>query len=161
MPHATFPTALGRCAIAWSDAGVTRFLLPDPDRSGNDTEAIPPPWIVDVIDRVKQHLAGDLQDFSDVRFDLGKMPDFQQAVLRASLKIKPGHTKSYGEIAADVGHPVAASRAVGAALGSNPCPLLIPCHRIVASSGNMTGFSGPGGVATKARLLAIEGAQLL
>jgi methylated-DNA-[protein]-cysteine S-methyltransferase len=161
MPHATFATPLGTCAIAWSDNGLTRFLLPDPDRGTSDTEADPPPWVHEIIDRVKLHLAGETQDFSDVRFDFGRLPEFNRAVLRATLAIKAGHTSTYGEIAATIGQSVVASRAVGTALGDNPWPLLIPCHRVVAASGKMTGFSGPGGVATKAKLLALEGAQLL
>lgn len=161
MPHATFGTPLGTCAIAWSDAGISRFLLPDPDRGTSDTEAVPPPWVAEIIERVKRHLSGVPQDFSDVRFDFGRMPEFNCAVLRATLTVKSGHTATYGDIATAIGQPVAASRAVGSALGANPVPLLIPCHRIVAASGNMTGFSGPGGVATKTKLLALEGAQLL
>jgi methylated-DNA-[protein]-cysteine S-methyltransferase len=163
MPHATFLTPLGTCAIAWNDTGLTRFLLPDPDRhsSGGGTEAVPPSWIATIIARVQRHLAGDLQDFSDVRYDFARMPEFNRAVLRATLEVKPGHTSSYGEIATAIGQPPVASRAVGTALGGNPWPLLIPCHRILASTGKMTGFSGPGGVGTKVKLLALEGAQLL
>jgi methylated-DNA-[protein]-cysteine S-methyltransferase len=115
----------------------------------------------EIIDRVKRHLEGDPQDFSDVKFDFGRMPAFNRAVLEATLRIKSGHTSTYGEIATAIGQPLAASRAVGTALGANPWPLLIPCHRVVAATGNMTGFSGPGGVATKVKLLALEGAQLL
>jgi methylated-DNA-[protein]-cysteine S-methyltransferase len=161
MPHATFSTPLGTCAIAWNDRGLTRFLLPDPDRGTSDTEAVPPEWVQAVIDRVRRHLAGDAQDFSDVHFDFGKMPAFNRAVLEATLQIKSGHTATYGEIATAIGQPLAASRAVGTALGDNPWPLLIPCHRVVASTGHMTGFSGPGGVATKTKLLQLEGAVLL
>lgn len=162
MPHATFSTPLGTCAIAWTDAGLTRFLLPDPERhaTGN-TEADPPSWVRDVIDRVQRHLAGEPQDFSNVRYDFTRVPEFVRAVLRATLSVKSGFTATYGEIAAAIGQPLAASRAVGSALGGNPWPLLIPCHRIVAATGRMTGFSGPGGVATKVKLLALEGAQLL
>lgn len=162
MPHATFPTPLGTCAIAWNEQGLTRFLLPDPERpSHGHTEAEPPSWVRDIITRVQRHLAGELQDFSDVPFDFARLPEFVRAVLRATLLVKPGRTSSYGEIAHAIGQPAAASRAVGSALGGNPWPLLIPCHRIVSSAGNMTGFSGPGGVATKVRLLALEGAQLI
>lgn len=161
MPHATFSTPLGLCAIAWNDLGLTRFLLPDPERHPGNTEADPPPWVRDIIERVRRHLAGEPQDFSDVRFDFSRVPDFVRAVLRATLTVKAGLTATYGEIATAIGQPLAASRAVGAALGDNPWPLLIPCHRIVAATGKMTGFSGPGGVATKVKLLALEGAQLL
>lgn len=162
MPHATFRTPLGTCAIAWNDTGLTRFLLPDPERrSGGDTETEPPGWVQAIIDRVQRHLAGEPQDFGDVRFDFSRVPEFERSVLRATLNVKAGHTSSYGELAAAIGQPPAAARAVGSALGANPWPLLIPCHRIVAASGKMTGFSGPGGVSTKVKLLALEGAQLV
>ena len=162
MPHTTFSTPLGLCAIAWNDVGLTRFLLPDPERqSGTHSESTPPNWVSEIIARVQRHLAGDLQDFSDLRFDFSAVPEFVRAVLHATLQIKPGHTASYGDIAHAIGQPPAASRAVGSALGGNPWPLLIPCHRILATTGKMTGFSGPGGVATKVKLLALEGAQLL
>lgn len=161
MPHTTFSTPLGLCAIAWNDTGLTRFLLPDPERqAGTHMEHIPPGWVSEIIDRVQRHLAGEVQDFADLRFDFSRVPEFVRDVLLATLQIKPGHTASYGDIAAALGQPPAASRAVGGALGSNPWPLLIPCHRIVATTGKMTGFSGPGGVATKLKLLALEGAQL-
>jgi methylated-DNA-[protein]-cysteine S-methyltransferase len=161
MPHSTFSTPFGNCAIAWNDAGLTRFLLPDPERQAGGTEYDPPPWVSAIIGRVQRHLAGDCQDFSDVRFDYSRLPQFVRSVLQAALNVKPGHTATYGEIATAIGQPLAASRAVGNALGDNPWPLLIPCHRIVATTGKMTGFSGPGGVTTKVRLLALEGAQLL
>jgi methylated-DNA-[protein]-cysteine S-methyltransferase len=162
MPHATFPTPLGTCAIAWSDTGLTRFLLPDPARpAGGGTESDPPPWVAEIIARVQKHIAGEPQDFSDVRYDFGRMPEFNRSVLRAALAVKSGHTATYGELATAIGQTAAAARAVGSALGDNPWPLLIPCHRIVAATGKMTGFSGPGGIATKIKLLALEGAQLL
>jgi methylated-DNA-[protein]-cysteine S-methyltransferase len=162
MPHASFSTPLGTCAIAWNDHGLTRFLLPDPERpAGGNTEADPPSWVGVIIERVRRHLAGEVQDFVDVRYDFSRLPDFVRSVLLATLDIKAGHTATYGDLAAAIGQPPAASRAVGTALGSNPWPLLIPCHRVIAATGKMTGFSGPGGVATKVKLLALEGAQLL
>lgn len=162
MPHATFATSLGTCAIAWNDQGLTRFLLPDPERqAGGQTEYDPPDWVRAIIDRVRRHLAGEPQDFADVRYDFSRLPDFVRDVLRATLAVKSGHTATYGDLAQAIGQPPAASRAVGSALGDNPWPLLIPCHRIIAATGKMTGFSGPGGVTTKVRLLALEGAQLL
>jgi methylated-DNA-[protein]-cysteine S-methyltransferase len=162
VPHATFSTPFGICAIAWNDTGLTRFLLPDPARHGSAaTEADPPNWVREIIDRVQRHLAGEAQDFADVRFDFGRVPEFARGVLRAALDVKPGHTATYGDLAKAIGLPIAASRAVGTALGENPWPLLIPCHRIVGAAGKMTGFSGPGGIATKLKLLALEGAQLL
>ena len=162
MPHATFSTPLGVCALAWNDRGLTRFLLPDPDRPATSaTEAVPPDWVAAIVARVQRHLAGEPQDFSDVRFDFTPVPDFARRVLLATLAVKPGGTATYGDLAAALGQPPETSRAVGSALGSNPWPLLIPCHRIVAASGRMTGFSGPGGIGTKVKLLALEGAQLV
>lgn len=162
MPHATFSTSLGLCAIAWGDGGLTRFLLPDPERpAGELPEVEPPEWVRAIIARVQRHLSGEAQDFSDVTYDFSHVPEFTRDVLLATLAIKPGRTATYGEIATALAQPPGASRAVGSALGENPWPLLIPCHRVLAADGKMTGFSGPGGVDTKACLLAIEGAQLL
>jgi methylated-DNA-[protein]-cysteine S-methyltransferase len=163
MAHAIFPTPLGPCAIAWADTGLTAFCLPGAEHRLPEESATPSPptWINAIIFRVQCHLAGEPQDFSDLPYDYECVPEFNRAVLRATLDVKSGHTVTYGAIAASLGQTLGASRAVGAALGANPWPLLIPCHRVVAASGKMTGFSGPGGVDTKARLLAIEGAQLL
>ncbi|MCX6951108.1 MAG: MGMT family protein, partial [Verrucomicrobia bacterium] len=139
---------------------LTRFELPEAAPLPHDL-VTPPPEISALVTRVQRHLAGDAQDFSDLRYDFARLPEFHQAVLRATLAVKSGHTATYGDLARTLGQPPGASRAVGTALGANPWPLLIPCHRIVAAGGKMTGFSGPGGVATKVRLLALEGAQLL
>lgn len=160
MQRVTFDTPIGRCAIRWHDAGLTGFELPDA-RPQADDAATPPTLIAAITDRVRRHLAGEAQDFSDLAYDFSEIPPFNLAVLRATLAIKSGQLRSYGEIAAAIGEAPAASRAVGAALGANRWPLLIPCHRVVAADGRMTGFSGPGGVRTKTRLLALEGAQLL
>jgi methylated-DNA-[protein]-cysteine S-methyltransferase len=159
MPRITFQTSLGRCAVSWHEFGLTGFELPEAALRSGDVEN-PPPEIASLISRVQKHLTGEFQDFADLPYDFSNEPPFQVAVLRATLDVKPGWTCSYGEIAAALGQTAAASRAVGAALGANRWPLLIPCHRIVAASGNMTGFSGPGGIKTKLRLLALEGAQL-
>jgi methylated-DNA-[protein]-cysteine S-methyltransferase len=96
-----------------------------------------------------------------VRFDFTKVPEFVRSVLLATLEIKPGRTATYGDLAAAIGLGPSAARAIGSALGANPWPLLIPCHRVIAATGGMTGFSGPGGVGMKVKLLALEGAQLL
>ena len=162
MPHATFPSALGDCAIAWGDGGLTGFSLPGAALrfAGEPTPHPLPDEIAAIVARVQRHFAGELQDFSDLRYDFAAVPAFNQRVLRATLDVKAGRTATYGKIAAAIGEPPAASRGVGAALGANPWPLLIPCHRITGADGKMTGFSGPGGVTTKVKLLALEGAQL-
>lgn len=157
--RAAFETAMGYCALSWRSDALTGFELPEALLRQTDAPS-PPEWIVALIVRVRKHLTGELQDFSDVAFDFAEVPPFHAAVLRATLAVKPGQTRSYGEIAKIIGEPSHVSRAVGSALGANHWPLLIPCHRVVAADGRMTGFSGPGGVKTKLRLLALEGAQL-
>ena len=159
MPRATVPTALGSCAVSWRETAVTGFELPDAPAQPDDV-AQPPEAIAALVTRVQRHLTGDLQDFNDVRYDLGRLPEFPREVYHATLAVKAGQTSSYGEIAAVLGYAPGMSRAVGTALGANLWPLLVPCHRIVSADGKMTGFSGPGGVKTKLRLLALEGAQL-
>ncbi|MBL9199241.1 MAG: MGMT family protein [Opitutaceae bacterium] len=160
MPRATFPTALGRCAITWHEGGLTSFSLPEALPRSDDT-AEAPPEIAALITRAQRHLAGQPEDFADLNYDFSEVGEFHRRVLRATLAVKSGRTATYGEIAAAIGEPPAASRAVGAALGANRWPLLIPCHRVTGADGRMTGFSGPGGIETKTRLLAIEGACLL
>ena len=162
MPHTTFPTSFGDCTLAWGETGLTGFSLPGA-RPQFDPAAFmtPPDWVQAIIARVQSHLAGEPQDFSDLRYDFANVPEFNQRVLRATLAVKAGHTATYGEIAATIGELPVASRGIGSALGANRWPLLIPCHRITGADGKMTGFSGPGGVATKVKLLTLEGAQLL
>ena len=160
MPRAIFPTPLGDCAIAWSDAGFTGFELPGATPRHGDVSA-PPSGIATLVARVRRHLGGEPQDFSGERYAFAAVPEFNRRVLRAALDVKSGHTATYGEIATAIGEPTTASRGVGAALGANRWPLLIRCYRITGADGRMTGFSGPGGVATKAKILALEGACLL
>jgi len=159
MPATDFPTPIGRCRITWQDDRLTGFRLPA-EAMPAEAPAAPPPWVQAVIGGVQRHLAGDPQDFTDLPYAYDQVEPFAREVYRATLAVKPGQTCSYGDIAKKLGLPPAVSRAVGAALGANPWPLLVPCHRVVASNGKMTGFSGPGGIKTKLRLLAIEGAQL-
>jgi methylated-DNA-[protein]-cysteine S-methyltransferase len=159
MPRVTFNTSIGRCALSWTESGVIGFDLPEAAEQPDDHIPLPATMKM-LIERVRSHVNGELQDFSAVPFDFACLPPFNAAVLRATLAVKPGETKSYGDIARATGHSPGASRAVGVALGANRWPLLIPCHRIVSASGKMTGFSGPGGISTKLRLLKIEGVQL-
>ena len=162
MPETTFETSIGTCGLVWHEAGLTAFRLPDDATSWEPparAEEIPA-WIQSIITRVQCHLAGEWQDFSDLNYDFSATSDFTCQVYDATLQIKPGATCSYGDIAQTLNRPPGTSRAVGTALGANPWPLLIPCHRVIASNGKMTGFSGPGGIKTKLRLLALEGAQL-
>jgi methylated-DNA-[protein]-cysteine S-methyltransferase len=112
-----------------------------------------------VIDRVLRLLAGEPIDLSDVPLDFGESPDFHKRAYAIARTIPPGQTLTYGEVAARLEAPNQA-RAVGQALGQNPFLLVVPCHRVVAAGAKTGGFSATGGVDTKLRLLAIEGAQV-
>jgi methylated-DNA-[protein]-cysteine S-methyltransferase len=172
MPHLLFPTAFGTCGVAWNETGLTGFQLPEESEAlteqhlaskarSKPAEGAPPDWVQRIITRVQQHLSGQLQDFADVVIDWSRVSDFQQAVYYQAQAIKPGYKKSYGDIARLLALGPEAARAVGTALATNPWPLVVPCHRVVSASDKMTGFSAPGGVRTKTRLLALEGAELL
>ncbi len=156
MPAHRFSTVLGDCRICWEGEHVSGFGLLT-DLPGDDT---PPPWIERIAQRVRSHLAGAPEDFANVPYDWPRVTDFQAAVYRAALAVKSGRTATYGDLARALNQPIGVSRAVGVALGQNPWPLLVPCHRFVGADGRMTGFSAPGGIQTKLRLLAIEGSQL-
>jgi len=164
MPSYPFQTELGVCQIEWNDTGLTAFRLPQdkslPPASADEENALPS-WVRELAERVKKHLAGELQDFCAAKYDFSLVSSFQRAVYEGALAVKPGQTQSYGWLAEKIGHPVSVSRAVGTALGQNPWPLLVPCHRFIGADGKMVGFSGPGGIQTKLRLLALEGAMLL
>jgi len=170
MPHALFPTQFGTCGIGWNENGLTGFQLPDDNdalterslaaRAGTQPGE-PPEWVRQIIARVQLHLAGKLQDFSGTPLDRSYASDFQMAVYVQTQAVKPGFKKSYGEIARLMALGNESARAVGAALAANPWPLIVPCHRVVSAGDKMTGFSAPGGVRTKTRLLALEGAELL
>jgi methylated-DNA-[protein]-cysteine S-methyltransferase len=163
---AMFDTAIGRCGTAWSERGLVRVLLPEGgDRETgarlrrecpSATETTPPDDVRRAIEQVQALLAGQRTDLSTVPLDMDGVPSFRRRVYEAARAIPPGATLSYGEVAARAGAPGAA-RAVGQALGRNPFPIVVPCHRVVAADGRMGGFSAPGGVMTKARLLSIEG----
>jgi methylated-DNA-[protein]-cysteine S-methyltransferase len=166
----TFPTALGVCGVAWSLHGVTHFCLPEADgaaiarrlRECTDIRSeakVLPAFVKRLLVSVKAHMKGDAQDFSDVPLVFAGASDFVQAVYRTACRIPPGSVLTYAELAAALGRPGAA-RAVGGALGRNPIPLLVPCHRIVAAGGKPGGFSAPGGLASKMALLECEGVAL-
>jgi O-6-methylguanine DNA methyltransferase len=166
---ALFDTAIGRCGLAWGDRGVAGIQLPEAgeretrarmlQRFPAAGEAAPPLEVQHVIDRIVALLRGEASDLSTIALDMDQVPAFHRRVYEAARAIPPGMTLSYGDIAARVGAPGAA-RAVGQALGRNPFPIVVPCHRVLAAGGKIGGFSAQGGIATKRRMLAIEGAQL-
>ncbi len=163
---ALFDTALGRCGIAWGERGIVGVQLPEPAgaerarllrRFPDAIEASPPPGVQQAIERIATLLSGDPADLNSITLDMGAVAEFDRCVYEATRRIPRGATRTYGEIAAEVGDPGAA-RAVGQALGRNPFPIIIPCHRVLAAAGRPGGFSAHGGVTTKLRMLAIEGA---
>jgi len=159
MPSNSFPTSFGLCTITWSEKGLTYFHLPG-DEAVENTETTPPAWVAAVITKVQRHFDGEPQDFADVRFDFSEVTPFQKRVYTAALKVKAGETRTYGWLAEATGSGAAASRAIGTALGRNPWLLLVPCHRFIGANGKLTGFSAPGGIATKRRMLDLESAAL-
>jgi methylated-DNA-[protein]-cysteine S-methyltransferase len=166
---ALFDTAIGRCGIAWGARGIAGVQLPEAGEPETRArmlhrfpaagEAIPPPEVQRAIDSIIGLLRGEASDLSPIALDLDGVPEFHCRVYEAARTIPPGNTLSYGDIARRVGAPGAA-RAVGQALGRNPFPIIVPCHRVLAAGGKIGGFSAQGGVATKRRMLAIEGARL-
>ena len=161
----SFDTAIGRCGLAWSGRGVVGVQLPEASTSATRarllrrypgaTEAEPTPAIRSAIDSIVALLSGEAADLCVVELDLRSVPAFNAAVYRVARTIPPGETLTYGEIAQRLGDPGAA-RAVGQALGANPIPIIVPCHRVLAAGGRAGGFSAPGGVMTKVKLLEIE-----
>lgn len=163
-----FETAIGRCALVWRGGLIVGAALPETSeaelrmslmrRFAGSAEAEPPPFIVAAVDAVVRLLAGEAEEFGGLDLHMADLPAFDRSVLEATRRIPRGETRTYGEIASALGSPGAA-RAVGRALGRNPIPIIIPCHRVLAASGKSGGFSAPGGASTKLRILDIEGAR--
>lgn len=165
---ALFDTAIGSCAIAWGERGLLGVQLPEPDAARTRArmrrrfpvarEASPPADVQRAIDGIVALINGEAVDFSAVPLDMEQLPAFPRRVYEVVRTIPCGATLTYGEIAKRLGLP-AEARDVGEAMGRNPFPIIVPCHRVLAAGGKLGGFSAPGGVATKRRLLAIEGAR--
>lgn len=165
---ALFDTAIGACGVAWDERGIVGFQLPESredatrarfrKRNPDAVEAPPPGEILPVIERIRALMAGEKVDLADVPLVMDGVPDFERRVYEVARSILPGATLTYGEIAARLGDK-ALAREVGQALGRNPFPIVVPCHRVLAAGGKTGGFSAQGGVATKMRILAIEGAR--
>ena len=159
-PSVTFDTALGRCAVSWREVGITGGELPGPRPAAGprlEDEVLVPDAIRMAIEGMTATLAGEARDLRDVAIDVARIDSFRRRVYDATRAIPPGSTATYGDIARAIGSPDAA-RDVGAALGRNPFPIVVPCHRVIAANGALHGFSAPGGLATKRRMLELEGA---
>jgi methylated-DNA-[protein]-cysteine S-methyltransferase len=168
LKYALFDTAVGRCGVVWSARGLLTMQLPEgreaetrarlSRRFPDVVEAPPPAKIQQSIDGIVALLRGEARDLSGIALDMERVPPFHQRVYEVARTIPPGSTSTYGEIAQRLGDRGAA-RAVGQALGRNPFAIVVPCHRVLAAGGRVGGFSASGGITTKLRLLAIEGAH--
>jgi methylated-DNA-[protein]-cysteine S-methyltransferase len=168
MNFALFETAIGSCGIVWSARGIAGVGLPERSEAATRArllrrfpqalEAPPPAEVRRAIEDILALLRGERRDLSQVAIDVAAVPEFHRRVYEVARRIPAGETLSYGEVAERLGDRNLA-REVAEALSQNPCPIIVPCHRILAAGGKPGGFSAPGGVATKLRLLTIEGAQ--
>ncbi|MBX3605608.1 MAG: methylated-DNA--[protein]-cysteine S-methyltransferase [Piscinibacter sp.] len=166
---ALFDTPIGTCGIAWNSIGVRGLRLPGSDRERTlaglrrrhpaALEQVPPPRVQAAIDAIVALLHWTPNDLSGIPLDMDGVPVFHRRVYDVARGIPPGQTLSYGEVARRLGEPEAA-RAVGQALGANRFAIIVPCHRVLAAGGRAGGFSAPGGVDTKRRLLEIEQARI-
>jgi methylated-DNA-[protein]-cysteine S-methyltransferase len=168
--YTLFDTSLGTCAIAWAERGIVRTYLPEPSAEAVRTrllrrlpdaqEAEPSAEVRRLIGEISRLLAGEPVDLAWVRLDDDAVPELHRKVYGAARTIPPGATLTYGDIARRLGD-VTLARQVGEALGRNPFPIVVPCHRVLAAGGRTGGFSARGGAETKMQLLRIEGAVLL
>lgn len=180
--HTVFDTAIGPVGIAWGERGLVALQLPEatpeatrrrllrrlstkpgeavssqPGEAVSSQPSLVPPVVARAIAALTALLAGERVDLQDVALDLDGLAEFDRRVYEVARTIQPGETLTYGAIAERLGDPGAA-RDVGQAMGRNPFPLVVPCHRVVAAGGKLGGFSAAQGVVTKRRLLEIEGA---
>lgn len=179
--HFLFETALGTIGLAWTPRGITRLQLAGMDaaetlrlltaiRNGFPRpecavealvglERLLPPAVAEAVGLIRRYAAGERVDLSAVPVDLPHVGAFRRDVYRAARRIGHGEVVTYGELAEKAGH-AGAFRETGSAMGANPVPLIVPCHRVLAAGRRIGGFSAPGGAATKLRLLALEDSRV-
>ena len=161
-----FDTAIGLCGLVWDEDGIVGVQLPEGSQAATRSRLLsrfpkaellaPPQELERAIAGIRAVIEGEPVDLSAVPLDLSALTDFDRKVYEAAKSIPFGSTATYGDIAARIGDPGAA-RAVGQALGRNPYPIIIPCHRVLAAGTKLGGFSAAGGLATKQKLLRAEG----
>jgi methylated-DNA-[protein]-cysteine S-methyltransferase len=165
--YTIFDTTVGRCGIAWGQAGILGVQLPEGReietrrrllrQHPEARELRPPPGVELAIDGIVALLRGQGADFSDVTLDMQGVPPFTSRVYALARTIPRGETMTYGEVAKRLGAS-GAVHAVGQAITRNPFTIIIPCHRVLAAAGETSGICANGGVITKRRLLSLEGA---
>ncbi len=170
VSHSVFDTAIGTCGVAWSPRGLVAVQLPARDRAaterrliarcGSSGAASPPPAIAALIADIARYLDGERVDFSAVPVDLSGLDPFRRQLYGTMRALPWGTTTTYGALARTLGLTQwEGARDVGEAMGRNPVPIVIPCHRVLAAGQKLGGFSAPGGAATKSKLLALEGVR--
>jgi methylated-DNA-[protein]-cysteine S-methyltransferase len=167
ISYSLFDTPIGPCGIAWGEGGIVGLQLPEKSeraarerllrRHADAGEAAPPAEVQRAIEAILALLSGEAIDLSFIKLDLGAIGDLERRVYAVARSIPPGRTLTYGEIAKTIGEPD--PRAIGKALGANPFPIVVPCHRVLGADGKVGGFSARGGIETKIRILAIEKAR--
>jgi methylated-DNA-[protein]-cysteine S-methyltransferase len=169
VSHTLVDTALGAIGLAWRvtprGVAIVRLQLPAGDQAATEQAltrrldsaraTVLPDEIARIAGMIRAYAAGDSVDFSGVEVDVGPVEPIRRAIYAALRKLGHGETLTYGELADRAGFPGLA-QAVGQAMGRNPVPLIIPCHRVLAAGGKLGGFSAPGGVTTKERMLKLE-----
>ncbi|MBS0362588.1 MAG: methylated-DNA--[protein]-cysteine S-methyltransferase [Proteobacteria bacterium] len=168
--YTLFDTSIGWAGLAWGERGLVAAHLPDatPEiarksflrRFPEIVEGEPPPYVREAIARICALMEGEPVDLTGVPIEIERVPEFNAKVYEIARAVPPGETITYGEIAQKLGDKLLA-RDVGAALGQNPWPIVVPCHRVTAAGGKPGGFSARGGVNTKLKLLTIEGAAFV
>ncbi len=164
-----FATSIGRCGVAWADEKIVATHLPEKSddetcrrlarRAPDAAQGDPTPAVQRAIDAITALLAGERVDLSFIQCDFSTLEPFNIRTYEVTRTIPVGETLTYGDIAMRLGDKRLA-QAVGRALGRNPFPIIVPCHRVLGANGRLTGFSANGGIETKLRLLSIEGAAI-
>jgi methylated-DNA-[protein]-cysteine S-methyltransferase len=158
MTMVLFETKIGTCGVRWSEAGISEVVMPrSRGLTGERFEGSSdiPDGVREAIADIAALLDGERRDLRWVALDDRHVDAFRRRVYAATREIRPGTTASYGDVARAIGEPRAA-REVGVALAQNPFPIIVPCHRVLSAAGALHGFSAPGGIATKRRMLEIE-----
>ncbi len=168
LAYSLFETALGRAAVVWGPRGITRTFLPEAEDPAlrrllakaypDAAETEPEGEIAEAIAGIRSLLSGGRDDLRAAPLDMSGIGAFPARVYEALRLVGPGETVTYGELAARVG-AAGEARPVGAILGRNPFPIIVPCHRVLAAGGGVGGFSAPGGVRTKLVMLTAERAR--
>ena len=165
--YTTFETKNGFVGLAWNQQGVCGLRLPASSQESAEAAILrrlpqaqrssPQPAMARLISDIQRYFEGEKIDFSSVPVDLGSQEPFFSRVYAEVRKLGWGETTTYGAVAKVLGAQPQAAQSVGQAMASNPVPLIVPCHRVLAAGGKLGGFSAPGGSSSKAKMLEIEG----